>query len=468
MRPNVVFVFSDQWRWCDHGYTGNREVWTPHLDALEKESVHFTHAIANQPVCSPWRASFLTGQYPLTHGLFLNDLRLRPRGQTLAQVFTQAGYETAWIGKWHLDGTGRDQPIPAERRLGFAHWRTLECTHNYQHSEYYADNDTQKRLWPGYDAYAQTDEAITYLKGRGREKPFLLCLSFGPPHDPYRMCPEELLKSYDSQTLTLRPNVPDEKKAEAQKTYAGYYAHIAALDQCVGKLLSALKASGQLENTIFIYTSDHGDLLHSHGMLKKQKPWDESIRVPLLVRLPGKETQARTIPGPISTPDLMPTLLGLCGLPIPESVEGRDLSRVVQGKKTWDDDAALILCPSPFGEWNRKNGGREFRGVRTVRYTYVRDLSGPWLLYDNQEDPYQQANRANDPALKSIQAELEKKLAARLKATGDAFLSGEELIRRCGYKTDPTGSVNYSNPVHWGQETVSPRSPRTSEAARGG
>ncbi|MBB6048976.1 sulfatase family protein [Armatimonas rosea] len=452
---NVVFVFSDQWRWCDHGYTGNKEVATPHLDALARESVHFTHAIATMPVCSPWRASFLTGQYPLTHGLFLNDLRLNHKATSLAEAFGQAGYDTAWIGKWHLDGTGRSQRIPKERRQGFDHWRVLECTHNYLHSEYFAGDETQKRTWPGYDAYAQTDEALAYLQSRPKDKPFLLCLSFGPPHDPYRMCPEELLKTYDAKTLSLRPNVPDASRADAQKTYAGYYAHIAALDQCVGKLLAALKASGQLENTVFVYTSDHGDMLHSHGMLKKQKPWDESIRVPLLIRLPGGK--ARTIEGPIGTPDLMPTLLGLCGLPVPATVEGRNLAAVVQGKRTWDDDAALILCAVPFGEWLRRNGGREYRGIRTVRYTYVRDLSGPWLLYDNREDPYQLTNRANDPALKGVQAELEKKLAARLKETGDDFASADTLIARCGYKTDANGTVDYANPQRWGQETVKAR-----------
>ena len=455
MKKNVVFVFSDQWRWCDHGYAGNKEVKTPNLDDLAAESVHFTHAVANMPVCSPWRASFLTGQYPLTHGLFLNDLRLNTKATSLAQAFGQAGYNTAWIGKWHIDGTGRDQPIPRERRQGFDHWRVLECTHNYKHSEYFAGDELKKRTWPGYDAYAQTDEAIDYVKSQPKDKPFLLCLSFGPPHDPYRMCPEDLLEHYDGKTLTFRPNVPEASRAQAKSTYAGYYAHIDALDQCMGKLLTALRASGQLENTIFVYTSDHGDMLHSQGMLKKQRPWDESIRVPLLIRLP--DGKARTINGPISTPDLMPTLLGLCGLPAPKTVEGRNLASVVQGKRKWDDDAALILCAAPFGEWLRKNGGREYRGVRTVRYTYVRDINGPWLLYDNQEDPYQQINRVGDPALKSVQADLEKKLVAKLKATGDAFLPADELIRRCGYKTDTNGTVDYQNATRWGQETVTAR-----------
>jgi len=444
---NIVFVFADQHRWCDTGYAGNPEVQTPHLDALAKESVSFRTAIATMPVCSPWRASFLTGQYPLTHGLFLNDLRLNNKATSLAQAFGAAGYDTAYIGKWHLDGTGRSAPIPPERRLGFAHWRVLECTHDYNHSEYFSSDDREKHLWPGYDADAQTDEALRYLKARPKDKPFLLVLSWGPPHDPYRTGPKDLLDFYDAKTLTLRPNVPAARHAEIQKLYAGYYAHITALDRNVGRLRAALPP-----DTLLVYTSDHGDMLGSQNHLKKQRPWDESLRVPLLLRLP--DGKPRTIDGPIGTPDLMPTLLGLCGLPIPKTVEGRDLSRVVQGKQRWADDDALFLCPSPFGEFTRERGGREYRGIRTQRYTYVRGLGEPWLLFDNQEDPFQQNNLATSAAHTALREDLDARLQKRLKATGDDFASGPELLRRCGYRVDASGTVDYADPASHGQVTI--------------
>lgn len=454
-KMNLVYVFSDQWRACDHGYMGNREVATPRIDALARESVNFRNAVSCMPVCSPHRASLITGQYPLTHGLFLNDLSLNERAVSLAQAFNRAGYATGYIGKWHLDGRGRDAFTPPERRQGFQFWRTLECTHNYNKSFYYADSP-ERLTWPGYDAYAQTDEAVRYLRERAADgRPFALVLSWGPPHDPYRTGPPEVLARYDSRALALRANVPAALRAEAQATYAGYYTHIEALDLCAGRLLDTLRDTGLEENTLFVYTSDHGDMLHSQGLLKKQKPWDESIRVPFLVRCPGGMGAApRDIPTPINTPDIMPTVLSLCGVPVPPTAEGEDFSGQILGREEPGDGAALIMCPSPFGEWSRARGGREYRGVRSARYTYVRDLDGPWLLYDNEEDPFQQRNLVGDPAFAKIRAELEERLRARLEATGDEFLPGPELLRRCGYRVDQNGTVGYNDPVHFGQVTV--------------
>ncbi len=452
---NLVYVFSDQWRWCDHGYEGNREVATPRIDGLARESVNFRNAVSCMPVCSPHRASLMTGQYPLTHGLFINDLSLSERAVSFARAFGKAGYETGYIGKWHLDGRGRTLFTPPERRQGFGFWRAMECTHAYNKSEYFGDDPSRKKLWPGYDACAQTAEAVGYLKARAEDKrPFALFLSWGPPHDPYRTGPPEILARYDARALTLRPNVPAALRAEAQKTYAGYYTHIEVLDQCVGRLLDAVRDTGLGANTVFVYTSDHGDMLHSQGFLKKQKPWDESIRVPFLVRCPDATgAKPRPIEAPINTPDIMPTVLSLCGVPVPSTAEGEDFSRLILGQKEPSDAGALIMCPSPFGEWTRANGGREYRGVRTTRYTYVRDLDGPWLLYDNAEDPFQLRNLVADPACAAIRSDLEERLRARLAQTGDEFLPGPELIRRCGYRVDANETVP-STPPYFNQVTV--------------
>ena len=130
-KPNVVFVFGDQWRQQATGYAGDPNVSTPHLDTLARESIDFTHAVSGCPVCSPYRASLLTGQRPLTHGVFVNDVYLQPRATSIAEAFSSAGYDTAYIGKWHVDGHGRSNYIPPERRLGFAYWKVLECTHAY-------------------------------------------------------------------------------------------------------------------------------------------------------------------------------------------------------------------------------------------------------------------------------------------------------------------------------------------------
>jgi len=440
-KPNVVFVFADQWRAQATGYAGNKDVKTPNLDRLAEQSVNFSNAVSGCPVCSPFRASLMTGRYPLTHGVFLNDVPLNNEAVSLAQAYKRAGYETGYIGKWHLNGNRRLAFIPRELRQGFEFWKAIGCTHNYNNSYYYADEDVRLK-WDGYDAIAQTREAQKYIREHAGGKPFILVLSWGPPHAPYHTAPEKYRKMFDPATFRLRKNVPAEQSQQARKTLAGYYAHIAALDECIGALWETLREAGIEEDTVFVFTSDHGDMLHSRGQMKKQRPWDESIRVPFLVHYPaaiGK--RGRTIDMPINSPDIMPTLLGLCGIEIPDTVEGSDFSDVVRGKAEPRDNAALISCPSPFGQWTRAQGGREYRGVRTRRYTYVRELKGPWLLYDNQEDPYQLKNLCNDRRYAELQADLEKLLSEKLKETRDEFLPGGEYISKWGYTVDKTGTV---------------------------
>src|SRR5262249_4348216 len=155
-------------------------------------------------------------------------------------------------------------------------------------------------------------------------------------------------------------------------------------------LLETLRETGLAENTLVVFTADHGDLLGSHGGFNKQQPYDECIRVPLLFRWPkGLGSQIRQLEAPFNSEDMMPTLLGLCRVPIPSSVEGLNYGDCMRGGKNPSDGATLIASPAPFGQWERRRGGREYRGVRTLRYTCVRDLHGPWLLFDNQSDPNQ-------------------------------------------------------------------------------
>lgn len=442
--PNVLFILPDQWRAQAIGYAGdpNLQGQTPALDALAAESVNFTRAVSCCPVCTPYRASLLTGQYPLTHGLFLNDICLGNRATTLAQAYAQAGYDTAYIGKWHLDGHGRTAYIPPERRQGFRYWKALECTHNYNRSPYYAGNDPAQRIWDGYDVIAQTRDAQAYIAERAKtDTPFLLVLSWGPPHNPYETAPAPYKARFNPDTLTLRPNVPPANAAAARRDLAGYYAHIAAMDDCLADLLATLDAHGLRDDTLIVFTSDHGDMLGSHGQIRKQKPWDESIRVPLLVRYPAARRQPRAVDVPVNTPDLMPTLLRLCGLPVPPTVQGDDHSALIRGAPAPADNPALIACHSPFGEWQRGNGGREYRGVRTCRHTYVRDLNGPWMLFDNEADPYQLDNLVNTPANAALQARLERELQRLLAQTRDDFLPGPDYIARWGYTVDATGTV---------------------------
>jgi arylsulfatase A-like enzyme len=435
-QPNVVFVLADQWRAQAAGYAGDPNARTPNLDRLEKVSVDFVHAVSSNPVCSPCRASLLTGQRSTTHGIFLNDAHLSDDARTLAKVLAGAGYDTAIIGKWHLNGHGRLSYIPQANRQGFSYWKAMECTHEYNHSLYFADDDQAPRQWDGYDAIAQTADACAYIRDHaGGPKPFLLCLWWGPPHNPFNSAPAKYRAMYDDPAkIHLRPNVPKVYADAARKDAAGYYAHIAALDDSIGTLWQALRDAGEENDTILIFSSDHGEMLYSNGYNRKQKPWDESVRVPMLWHYPP--LAASRIATPMATEDVMPTILGLCGVPIPSSVEGLDYSGFMKhsGANPNPDDAALIECVAPFAEWNRALGGREYRGVRTSRYTYVRDLKGAWLLYDNDTDPYQMKNLADDPSETDVQRGLDNLLNKNLAAAQDEFGAADFYLEKWGYK----------------------------------
>ena len=218
--------------------------------------------------------------------------------------------------------------------------------------------------------------------------------------------------------------------------------------------MATLDELGLSENTVLVFASDHGDMLGSQATVRKQKPWEESIRVPFLLRYPARYgREPREVEAFLNAHDIMPTLLGVCGLAIPESVEGRDFSPEIEGESTSgeppprpyknarDSEAALLACFHPFGEWSRPVGGREYRGIRTARYTYCRTLDGPWLLYNNDADPYQLRNLVGKADYAETEADLEALLQRELVAIGDEFLDGMSYINRWGYPLDDTGTV---------------------------
>ena len=444
-KPNVVFLLTDQWRLQALGYAGNAQVRTPNIDRLAEESLNFRHAISGYSVCCPWRASFLTGQYPLTHGVIINDVPISSDPVGLGDAFKQEGYNTAFIGKWHVNSHGRSNYIPPERRLGFDYFKALECSHDYYRSAYYANDDPTLRYWDGYDVFAQAEDAQAYIKSQTAEQPFLLVLSLGPPHDPYETAPRAFRDMYDAQDIDLRPNVPADVAESAREDIAGYYAHCTAIDKSVGDIVKTLDECNLKDDTVLVFASDHGDMLGSQGLQRKQKPYDESIRVPFLLRYPAKYGNEGRSVGPfLNAHDIMPTLLGVCDLPIPESVEGRDISKELD-RPADKRDGALLACFHPFGEWNRKNGGIEYRGIRTARYTYSRNLAGPWLLFDNEADPYQQNNLVNRMECFDLQRDLDHQLQEKLDEIGDEFLSGKEYVDRWAYPLDETGTM----PIKW-------------------
>jgi arylsulfatase A-like enzyme len=458
-QPNVLFILADEWRAQATGYNGDPNVATPVLDRLARESASFQNAISGTPVCCPARASLMTGQYPLTNGVFINDVELKPRGETLAQVFSQAGYHTGYIGKWHLYGSpdgnyGRRLAfIPKDKRLGFEYWKACECSHDYNHSLYFEGDDPSPQYWPGYDAMAQTDDACRFMEAN-IQQPFFLFLSLGPPHFPYETAPEPYRSQYAGRAMQFRPNVPAEQQRAATTILRGYSAHIAALDACFDKLLRTLERLRIADDTIVVFTSDHGDMLLSQGLTTKLYPWDESIRVPFLLRYPRRLGHGGgKITTPLNYPDIMPTLLGLANLKVPDGVQGLDHSSQLGGhaaKVRPEFPSALLSLPVPITE-ARRYGIAEYRGLRTERYTYVRSIHGPWLLYDNAADPYQMHNLVGHDAQRDLQNRLDGMLQARLKDLGDEFLSAREYVQRANvghYKEVNTPVGHMQSP--WG------------------
>ncbi len=446
-RPNVLIILADQWRYDAFGYRGNPDVKTPNIDKLASEGIVIENAISGLPVSTPARACILTGQRPLSNGIFMNDVQLDTAKVSLAEAFSPI-YETAYIGKWHLDGHGRSTFIPNNgRRQGFEYWKVLECTHNYNNSLYYADSpDTLK--WIGYDCFAQTEDACKYIRKHSNDdKPFLLFLSWGPPHEPYQTAPEKYRSLYKPESISVKKNVPIEHISKAKEDLCGYYAHCTALDEMVGKLRKELDDNCISDNTIILFMSDHGDLLGSHGQYKKQQPYDESIRVPMIYYLPDKLTPSKCFKDAmVNMEDVMPTLLGLCNISIPKSVEGKDFSNYLKGGENPGDTLTWISCIQPFGQWSRQKGGKEYRGIRSLRYTYVCDLKGPWLLFDNVKDPYQMNNLVNNQEYKDIRDNLDTILNKKLKENRDEFETGEFYRNKWNYPAiDKWGNVPYKN-----------------------
>lgn len=437
MNPNLVFVFADQMRGMDMGCAGNLEVHTPNMDRLAAEGLRFTQAYANTPVCGPSRASLVTGMHPVKHGVIANDLELPAEAPSIGKRLKASGYETGWIGKWHLDRVGRKWTEPGDARHGFDYWAVWATAHRYFKPEKYHRDLPEPVVAEGYDPVIQTDLALDFI--RQAQGPFALFLSWGPPHDPYDQVPEAYLEMYDPERLTLRPNVATDtpylekngKHLAPRTTLAQYYAAITALDAQLGRIMEVLEETHLSQETILVFASDHGDMLFSQGTLYKQKPFEESIAIPFLIRYPGRLPAGESREQLLGVVDICPTLLGLMGLEALEVSQGRDLSPVLMDGGLPGPEAVLISNTVSAFE-GRRYPLPEWRGIRTQRYTYTRLVDGTaWHLFDNETDPYQLTNVAGRQEWLSVQEELDALLSRLLAEAGDPFLNGPELITFC-------------------------------------
>jgi arylsulfatase A-like enzyme len=435
---NAVWVFGDQHRAQALSCNGDPNVNTPEIDRLAAEGVNFTRAVAGCPLCCPFRGSLLTGQYPheCVPG---HEKQLPPEMPTIAHAFRDQGYETAYFGKWHLDGwherEGRAalHTVPRERRGGFDTWIGYENNNSqwdsWVHGHRADGQEVELQRLPAYETDALTDMLIAFIRDKGREKagddarPFFAALSVQPPHDPY-LAPPEFMARHNPAALQMRPNVPGIPRVQerSRRELAGAYAQIENLDWNLGRVRAALAETGLDHDTTIVFFSDHGDMHGSQGQFRKTSPWEESIRIPFIVGGPptlyGHGTGRR--PFPLNHVDIAPTTLGLCGLDTPDTMAGYDYSGCYRPDRKLGSppDSAFLQLVIPTGHGNSVN--RPWRGVVTRDgWKYVALEGRPWLMFNLNEDPFEQANLAHNTAYRTKHDRLHDRLAAWIAETGD-------------------------------------------------
>lgn len=464
--PNILYVFPDQMRssamafWDSPEYEGSQQwnadpVVTPRLDAFASESVVLSSATSTCPLSSPYRGMFLTGMYPERSGIWSNcmalrpDNTLRPDAVCISDVLSSEGWECAYVGKLHAEVPMRNDPAapghyvsdrnpewdaytPPERRHGFEWWYSYGTFDEHDNPHYW-DTEGVRHDPHQFSVEHETGKAIEFLRTRDKRRPFFLCVAYNPPHAPYsepgRDCLEEDYAIYADMSLGelyTRPNADTTmSKAPGARIY---FANVTAVDRNFGRLLDELKRQGIEDNTIVVFTSDHGETMCSHGVEDpKNSIWTESFCVPFLIRWPG-HLKHRVDPLLLSTPDIMPTLLSLSGCPVPESVEGRDLSGALAGGWSGRPSSALYLRNvngDPDGDGLYRSFFPVARGVRTGRYTMEvtihKDRSLDKVsIYDDVNDPYQLSpiDRADRPELF---ADLLSELSGRLRDSNDIW-----------------------------------------------
>ena len=422
-KPNVIVFFTDQQRWDTTGLHGNPMGLTPHLDRLAREYTHVAHSFTCQPVCGPARSCLQTGLYATTTGCYRNGIPLPADSQTLAHYFAAAGYDTGYIGKWHLHERGTTGPVPAADRFGYQHWlasNVLEFTSDAYSTVLY-DNDDQPVRLPGYRVDAVTDAAIRYVDAH-QDRPFFLFVSYIEPHhqnhlDDYPP-PEGYRETYTGGWI------PPDLAALAGSTHqhlGGYYGMVKRLDEAYGRLHDALKSLELDDDTIVLFTSDHGCHFKTRNNEYKRSCHESSIRVPTVLTGPGfRGGQLQEL---VSLIDLPPTLLDAAGLEIPDQMQGRSLMPLLRGGVAdWPAEVFVQISEAQVG-----------RAVRTRRWKYGvdapgeqgRDVAGAdhyeeQYLYDLQVDPYELNNLVGLESHREVAQVMKERLLRRMEEAGEA------------------------------------------------
>lgn len=424
MKPNLLFIFTDQQNRYALGCMGNPNVETPHLDRLARRGVLFRRCYSNDPVCGPFRGSLLTGQYTSRCGVTNNGMPLPAGTTTFADAFNAAGYQTSWVGKWHLGGNG-NCPIPKALRGGFQRFKGYQCYNGFYQNVCFYDEDDAEHRYDYHRTEVTTDLAIAELETlTAADKPFMLMMSYQAPHYPEQPAPE-FAAMYEGRTIIRRPNCqeidpftptqsprsprPVDNDPDYQR-YGNnldeyirlYNAMCTQIDAGVGRLIGTLERLGVADRTMVVFTSDHGDMQGSHGLKNKCLPHEESAGIPLIVQVPG-------LPGGrvsdllVSGIDLMPTCLELAGIGPVETVDGRSIAAFLRDGR--EEPGAAVF--SERGNWCMiVADGWKLAAERQD------DGLAPMLMTHLDADPYELTNRVEDAGCADRRQTMLARLAA--------------------------------------------------------
>ncbi len=423
-RPNVIVFFTDQQRWDTSGLHGNPLDLTPNFDAMAQDGTHLARTFTCQPVCGPARSCLQTGMYATETGCWRNGIPLDPERRTLAHFFRAAGYDTAYIGKWHLGRSGEPGPVAAEARGGYDYWlgsNVLEFTSDAYDCVMYDHRNRPVKL-PGYRVDGQTDAAIRYIDDH-QDNPFFLFLSYLEPHHQNHLDDYPPPTGY-RERYTGRWTPPDLAAlgGSTQQHLGGYYGMVKRLDEALGRLRDALRSLDMLDHTILLYTSDHGCHFKTRNSEYKRSCHEASIRVPTALSGPGFHHRGR-VDKLVSLVDLPPTLLDAAGLPIPRQMQGDSILPIVQDPAAdWQEEVFVQISEAQVA-----------RAVRTQRWKYC--VEAPGLggntvpaadtyveseLYDLQHDPYELTNLVGLESHRETCTVLRERLIRRMVAAREA------------------------------------------------
>lgn len=483
-QPNIVYIFPDQFRKHALGFWDSKEfkgairtkadpVKTPNLDKFASQALVLTNAVSNDPLCSPHRGSLLSGTFPHISGVSLNCNADRPISSLredlvcLTDVLHNAGYAQAYFGKWHLDYPTPNDPAnpgnyvdprrpawdtysPKEKRHSVDFWYSYGTWDVHKQPHYY-DTDGHRYEPKEWSPKHEADMTIKYLKNTNKQrdtsKPFAIFVSMNPPHNPYSSIEDCMLEDYDlykdkeTKDLLVRENA--DLTMEKNHSAAFYFANVTGVDREFGRIVDELKAMGEYENTIIVFTSDHGETMCSQGTKDaKNSIYTESMDVPFIISYP-EMGKAKTDNLLLGSPDIMPTILGLAGLGkmIPETVQGSDYSQVLKGKDNDIRPTSALYIRNVNGNKDDNNKVTSFfpvaRGIKTHHYTLELEINRNMELkatkyFNDDKDPYQLKNIAVDKNDPIIQALL-KEMAYWLKYSKDPWYKENVLSEWINY-----------------------------------